>query len=785
MKKFFALFISMLIVLLSACRPAPSFPAITQQTPPAEPTRTLTALPTPTGTLTPTLAVTPSRTPFPTQTPTSTPTPTQTPHAIDLAGLEVISVENVGRIIPLQGHYVKTEGLQQGLAFSPDGKYLAVSDDTEISIWDVTLGNKITSFVGNGRIAFSPDGKWFAGVVESSDIRLLEVGTWRKIHTFKNTIYADVVTFSPDSQMLVIGLYESIAFWDIATQKFLPTSYYHDGLVSEIFFAPDGQMMVSGGGDNRIRFWNLATGQEIRALRGNQLAMSRDGRLVSARLDLDTIQLWNAETGQELKTLTITGEGIIRLAFSPDGRLLGSANIGRTITLWNTGTGELINTLSGYSSEVWELAFSPDGKMIATVDDAYGLVIIWGVPDEKTTGEPYSLPASPTPTATLDLVPQINTQCQAGIRQLPASSQPGGTIILDSRVIVNGRYTGSSYLLDLPSCEVKQMNGVNEGQSAHFVSPNRQYLAYERYYLKYDNVVVKKSLELMSSDGHVILSIPWEKQWEVLLGWLDNDHLIIHSPEPEEQTYKDPSTKLILNPFTDKRQLFHPPNYPDFLTTSILPPWEGWYGIIYDPAFTRAIYPRYLSDDKETFTYALWNLSSNGLITTLEDAFWTYSLYTDIFPRPFWSPDGSQFVFRGVKQVSDDLVEFELFRVGRDGQIEQLTDLTLISHIDDQNLSWSPDGRYIAMFLNPWGQSPYETAAHLAVLDTVTLEIKDFNVLISEEGSHTRPPIWSPDGNYILIFDSANEQTLFVDLAQNIAIPLVEDMEPVGWMLAP
>jgi len=74
--------------------------------------------------------------------------------------------------------------------------------------------------------------------------------------------------------------------------------------------------------DGMIRVWEVATGKELRRLKGHTdwvltVAFSRDGRrILSGGMDR-TVRLWEAETGKQLRCFTITSDLVAHVAFSP------------------------------------------------------------------------------------------------------------------------------------------------------------------------------------------------------------------------------------------------------------------------------------------------------------------------------------------------------------------------------------------------------------------------------------------------------------------------------------
>jgi Tol biopolymer transport system component len=189
------------------------------------------------------------------------------------------------------------------------------------------------------------------------------------------------------------------------------------------------------------------------------------------------------------------------------------------------------------------------------------------------------------------------------------------------------------------------------------------------------------------------------------------------------------------------------------------------------------------------YTYAVWDISQRRLVTTLDEIFSSF-LLTGNFPIPKWSPDGSRFVFQGFNPTADP-VNIELYEVNRDGQTKQLTQLAPAAYVWEPSFSWSPDGRYIAMFLGSQLGAPYEKA-RVAVLDTLTLNVIDYCVSVTflgdGYGGGPLVPIWSPDGLQFVItdrYEKDHRRVILVDIENNSAAKIADDMEPVGWMVAP
>ncbi len=148
----------------------------------------------------------------------------------------------------------------------------------------------------------------------------------------------------------------------------------HAAGVRAIAFAPDGRTLVSGGWDNTIRFWDLATGRERDRLPGPKrgllgIALTPDGKALVTVGNGGSIRIREQATGRELRSWQGHGGSHVRcVAVSPDGKLLatgGGGNHDPTLSLWDLATGTELHSPGGKTYTINSVAFSPDGKVLA------------------------------------------------------------------------------------------------------------------------------------------------------------------------------------------------------------------------------------------------------------------------------------------------------------------------------------------------------------------------------------------------------------------------------------
>jgi WD40 repeat protein len=116
-------------------------------------------------------------------------------------------------------------------------------------------------------------------------------------------------------------------------------------------FHPNGQLLVSGGDDQSIRWWDVTSGECLRVSQEHRgsiqsLTFSPDGRLLASSSNDRTIRLWDVDTGACIRVMT--GHlGIVTdtVFLTETTTLLASCSFDETIRLWDLATGECLQIL--------------------------------------------------------------------------------------------------------------------------------------------------------------------------------------------------------------------------------------------------------------------------------------------------------------------------------------------------------------------------------------------------------------------------------------------------------
>ena len=133
--------------------------------------------------------------------------------------------------------------------------------DTTTSVWEVATGKHIVTLENDwivSGVAFSPDGKYLATSVGKT-VTLWCTKTWQSLVTL-DTVRVESLTFSPSGTRLAIGgtwPENSIQLWDVKTAQRIAEFSGHKSDVEVVAFSPDNRLLASGGFDGVIYLWEM------------------------------------------------------------------------------------------------------------------------------------------------------------------------------------------------------------------------------------------------------------------------------------------------------------------------------------------------------------------------------------------------------------------------------------------------------------------------------------------------------------------------------------------------
>jgi WD40 repeat protein/mono/diheme cytochrome c family protein len=286
-----------------------------------------------------------------------------------------------------------------GIAFSPDGKQLAVTGYHEVLLHKADGTGLVARLIGVSErvqsLAFSPDGKWLAATGGNPG-RFGEVQLWdvarRRLKlslpvTFDTTYGA---SWSPDVKLIAFGCADnSLRAIEAETGKQVLYQGGHSDWVLDTVFSVKGTHLVSVSRDRSMKLTEVAT-QRLEdnitsitpgALKGGLQAVDRhpkkDELLIGGADGTPKLyQMYRTKARQIgddfnlIRAFSPPMRGRIFAArFNPDGSraVIGSSNDGKgEVRVYEVATGKMLTTLAGIVGPIYTVAFHPTDKVIAS-----------------------------------------------------------------------------------------------------------------------------------------------------------------------------------------------------------------------------------------------------------------------------------------------------------------------------------------------------------------------------------------------------------------------------------
>jgi WD40 repeat protein len=293
------------------------------------------------------------------------------------------------------------------LVFSRDGQLLAsAGNDGKVVLWRVRDGQPLRTITGTGEsiegraptfLAFSPDGRALAVADSGPVVALWDLASDTRPHFLRGQLGGvRMLAFSPHGDRLAsAGDDGSVLVWMVSgpsTGRVDTTLRGHSGAVRALAFSTDGSQLASAGADGIVALWDVSLDKPPRGeLRRGLEAMTGvayrppDGRLLAFVNEGALVSVWGTKNGPHAlhEFQGPQQEPLSALAFSPDGQLMATASWDASVVLWDmtadAGSGRPLETLRTADGVVTSVAFRPpDGRLLATASLS-GKVMLWDV----------------------------------------------------------------------------------------------------------------------------------------------------------------------------------------------------------------------------------------------------------------------------------------------------------------------------------------------------------------------------------------------------------------------
>jgi WD40 repeat protein len=294
-------------------------------------------------------------------------------------------------------------GIEHGfaaLAFSPNGQNLAAGNrDGSVHLWEVRTWKLLwrQAWLGPQQvphitgIAFSPDGKSLAVSADHlAFLRLcdaatgkvqteIDVSSGRRQHSVIFSSFGATLAFSADGDLICAdGGDGTLRRWHTRTgnelNKIEPDNW-HGGF--HMGFSPDGLLATTSARKNPLKLWNLENGDALQITKtadslSYRVAFSPDGRYLAicggVYMPTDdtgdkNVELLELASGKVVCILRLPrGTGVNTVAFSRDGRKLVTGLTDTTTIVWDIEAPALAGN-SGQLEDRWSLLAGDDATL--------------------------------------------------------------------------------------------------------------------------------------------------------------------------------------------------------------------------------------------------------------------------------------------------------------------------------------------------------------------------------------------------------------------------------------
>lgn len=187
--------------------------------------------------------------------------------------------------------------------------------------------------------------------------------------------------------------------WEWQSEQYVMKQQGHASEMSCIAYSPDGQYIVTGGEDSKVKLWNVNSGfcfvtfsEHTSAVTAVQFSNNKKF-LVSASLD-GTVRAYDIIRYRNFRTFTSPQPvqfSCVALDHSGEFLAAGGQDIFE-IYLWSMKLGRLLEILSGHEGPVISIAFSPVASSSTMVSGSWDKTIkIWNCLESSSDHETIDL----------------------------------------------------------------------------------------------------------------------------------------------------------------------------------------------------------------------------------------------------------------------------------------------------------------------------------------------------------------------------------------------------------
>ena len=169
-------------------------------------------------------------------------------------------------------------------------------------------------------------------------------------------------TLADQGDLLVTGGNDQrVRIWDLKRSGDNKTTTQHRGDVLSIALSPCGNYGLSAGQDSMVIIYELTTMKIMKKLRAESVSKiyaMRDGKHFLTSSSAGCVKFWDGEKEEVVREFSCYGDGVTCVDVTMDAELLVVGGESGKLTFWGVASGEKLKTLNSHSDSVVFVSFA-------------------------------------------------------------------------------------------------------------------------------------------------------------------------------------------------------------------------------------------------------------------------------------------------------------------------------------------------------------------------------------------------------------------------------------------
>ena len=265
----------------------------------------------------------------------------------------------------------------------PGSNYIVFGGgDGTVHVWDLYEGTEIQQIKGDFQsidyITVTGVERYIAATGWGDNIKLYKTSTGRTVKGFKYNYGAACLENMPDGKHMAVGHpSESIFVLEIPSGNIVKTFFQYGlslGSANTMAATEDGQTIIAGYDDGKIRFFDLITEKQMYYVKSacssiKSIAITKDGNFMASTGISSIVQLWKVDNENVEEVWHFDdgrGEWFYAIDITPNDRYVITGDTSGLIRIFDIHQGIEVRQINEYNESIRSIIATSDSKHIVT-----------------------------------------------------------------------------------------------------------------------------------------------------------------------------------------------------------------------------------------------------------------------------------------------------------------------------------------------------------------------------------------------------------------------------------